>query len=254
MIQRLAVLGCAAAVFLSGAAFLLDRRYPPELARLPAPVHLVRDQSGQPISAFLGASDQWTLPMDESAAPPLFRRLLIASEDRYFYDHPGINPLAVLRAAAQLLVHGHVVSGASTLAMQVARLLHPRPRTLAAKIIEALRALQLDGHFSHHRILSLWLDLAPFGSNVVGLKAASWMWFGKPPQALDPAEIALLVALPERPEALRPDRHPKAARSARARLLALAVRRHLLSPAAARLAEREPLPRHLHSLPRAAPA
>ncbi|MGH7103873.1 MAG: penicillin-binding protein 1C [Acetobacteraceae bacterium] len=254
MSRRLAFVGLAAAVFLAGAAFLLDRLYPPELARLPAPVHLVRDQSGQPIAAFLGASDQWTLRMEESAAPPLFRRLLIASEDRFFYDHPGVNPLAILRATAQLLVHGHVVSGASTLAMQVARLLHPRPRTLGAKIIEALRALQLDGHFSHHRILSFWLDLAPFGSNVVGLKAASWMWFGKPPQALDPAEIALLVAVPERPEALRPDRHPKAARNARARLLALAVRRHLLSPEAARLANREPLPRRLRSLPRAAPA
>lgn len=254
MIRRLAVLGFAASLFLAAAAFLLDRLYPPELTRLPAPVHLVRDRSGQPISAFLGASDQWTLPMDESLAPPLFRSLLIAAEDRWFYDHPGVNPLAILRATDQLLVHGHVVSGASTLAMQVARLLHPRPRTLGAKIIEALRALQLDAHFSHRRILSLWLDLAPFGSNVVGLEAASWMWFGKPPQALDPAEIALLVALPERPEALRPDRHPKAAREARARLLALAVRRHLLSPEAARLASREPLPRHLHSLPRAAPA
>ncbi|MGH7070792.1 MAG: penicillin-binding protein 1C [Acetobacteraceae bacterium] len=239
---------------LAGTAFLLDRRYPPELARLPAPVHLVRSESGQPISAFLGASDQWTLPTDGSAAPPLLRRLLIASEDRFFYDHPGVNPLAVLRATAQLLVHGHVVSGASTLAMQVARLLHPRPRTLAAKIIEALRALQLNAHFSHRRILNFWLDLAPFGSNVVGLRAASWMWFGKPPQALDAAETALLVALPERPEALRPDRHPEAARQARARLLALAVRRHLLSAQAARLASQEPLPRHLLALPHAAPA
>ncbi|MGH3184676.1 MAG: transglycosylase domain-containing protein, partial [Streptosporangiaceae bacterium] len=95
------------------------------------------------MAAFLGPSEQWTLRMDARAAPPLLRRLLIAAEDRYFYDHPGVNPLAVLRATAQLLLRGHVVSGASTLAMQVARLLHPRPRTLAAKTIEALRALQL---------------------------------------------------------------------------------------------------------------
>ncbi len=252
--RRLVLAGLATAAVLFGTACILDRLYPPELGRLPTPVRLVRDRNGVPIAAFLGPSRQWTLPMDESAAPPLFRRLLITSEDRYFYDHPGVNPLAVLRASVQLLAAGHVVSGASTLAMQVARLLHPRPRTIRAKIIEALRALQLTADFSHRRVLSLWLDLAPFGSNVVGLRAASWKWFGKPPGALDPAEIALLVALPERPEALRPDEHPAAAEKARARLLALAVRRHLLSPEEAAAANLAPLPRHLLALPEAAPA
>ncbi|MGH7120772.1 MAG: penicillin-binding protein 1C [Acetobacteraceae bacterium] len=283
-----AAAGLGVAALLAGAAGIADRLYPPELARLPEPVRLVQDRNGAPIAAFLGIEgialdwnsaairervnplgqtmqsmfsqpehalrQQWTLRMDRSAAPLFFRRLLIAAEDRYFYDHPGVNPLAVLRATAQLLMRGHVVSGASTLAMQVARLLHPRPRTLTAKIIEALRALQLTVHFSHRKILRLWLDLAPFGSNVVGLRTASWMWFGKPPGALDPAEIALLVALPERPEALRPDKHPQAARRARARLLALAVGRHLLRPRAAAEADREPLPQRLLPLPDAAPA
>ena len=252
--RRLALAALVACVLLAGVAAILDQAYPPELGRLPAPVRLVRDRNGAPIAAFLGQAQQWMLPMEESGAPLLFRRLLIAAEDRYFYDHPGVNPLAVLRASAQLLVHGHVVSGASTLAMQVARLLHPRPRTLGAKIIEALRALQMTADFSHARVLGFWLDLAPFGSNVVGLRAASWMWFGKPPGALDPAEIALLVALPERPEALRPDLHPEAARRARARLLALAVRRHLLNPREAAAANRAPLPRHLLALPETAPA
>ena len=112
---------------------------------------------------------------------------------------------------AQLVRAGHVVSGGSTLAMQAARLLEPRPRTLRSKLIEMARALQLEARFGRHGVLDIWLTLAPFGGNLEGIRAGSLAWFGVPPEALEPAQAALLVAIPRRPERLRPDRHAAAA-------------------------------------------
>lgn len=191
-----------------------------------------------------------TRPQDVS---PFLRQLLVAVEDRHFGDTPGVDPGAVLRAAWQWLRAGHVVSGGSTLTMQVAKLLDPHPRTLSAKVLETARAVDLWRREPPGRIMGLWLSLAPFGGNLIGVEAASWAWFGKPPGALDAAEAALLVALPRRPEALRPDRHPVAAKRLRDRLLALAAARGLLSPAEAAAAEAEPVPHARLALPRALP-
>ncbi|GAB0119433.1 penicillin-binding protein 1C [Acidisoma sp. 7E03] len=195
----------------------------------------------------------WRFQTDPRAVSPFLRQLLVAVEDRHFGEEPGVDPGAVLRAAWQWLRAGHVVSGGSTLTMQVAKLLDPHPRTLSAKLLETARAMQLWQTRTPDQIMGLWLSLAPFGGNLVGVEAASWAWFGKPPGALDAAEAALLVALPRRPEALRPDRHPEAARRLRNRILALAEERGLMSPEEARAAEAEPVPRARHPMPRNLP-
>ncbi|WP_211207950.1 transglycosylase domain-containing protein, partial [Teichococcus cervicalis] len=161
----------------------------------------------------------WRLETRAEDVPPHFIDLLIAAEDARFRWHPGVDPLAIGRAAFQWVRAGRVVSGGSTLSMQAARLLEPRPRSLRAKLIEAFRALQLEARHGKQGVLRIWLTLAPMGGNLEGVRAGSLAWFGQEPRYLDPAQSALLVAIPRRPEALRPDRHPQAAEVARARLL-----------------------------------
>jgi penicillin-binding protein 1C len=195
----------------------------------------------------------WRLETSAAEVSPFLRQLLIAVEDQRFAAEPGVDPRAILRAGWQWLRAGHVVSGGSTLTMQAAKLLDPRPRTLAAKLLETARATDLARRMCPDEIMGLWLSLAPFGGNLVGVEAASYAYFGKPPGTLDAAEAALLVALPRRPEALRPDRHPAAARRLRDRILALAEARGLLTPAAAAAAEAEPVPSARHPMPRALP-
>ena len=182
-----------------------------------------------------------------TASHHTFANLLIAVEDRRFWHHPGVDPLALARATAQLVRRGRVVSGGSTLAMQTARLLEPRPRTVHAKLIEMARALQLEARYGRDGVLRIWLTLAPFGGNLEGIRAGSLAWFGVPPEALEPAEAALLVAIPRRPERLRPDRHPIAAQVVRDRVLAIGVRSDLFADGSV------PVPTTRVSLPRHAP-
>jgi penicillin-binding protein 1C len=145
--------------------------------------------------------------------------MLFAYEDRRFRQHPGVDPLALLRAAGQFIFHGHHVSGASTLTMQVARLLEPRPRTLLGKLRQVVRAIEIERTLSKDEVLALYLGIAPFGGNLEGARAASLAYFGKEPRRLTLGEAALLVALPQSPEARRPDRAPEVARAARNRVL-----------------------------------
>ena len=157
--------------------------------------------------------------------PPLLTDLLIAVEDRRFWYHPGVDPLALVRATAQLVRTGHVVSGGSTLAMQAARLLEPRPRTLRSKLIEMARALQLEARYGREGVLDIWLTLAPFGGNLEGIRAGSLAWFGVPPEALEPAagRPAGRHPPPSRTPAPRPPRRRRAA-AVRDRVLAVGVR------------------------------
>jgi penicillin-binding protein 1C len=182
--------------------------------------------------------------------------LLITVEDRRFWYHPGVDPIALLRATAQLFLSGRVISGGSTLAMQAARLLEPRPRTVRSKVMEIARAVQLEARYGRRGVLDIWLTLAPFGGNLEGVRAGSLAWFGVPPEALEPAQAALLVAVPRRPERLRPDRHAAAATAVRDRVLAVGVRAGLFDSAPSPLpTARVALPRHAPqlaaSLPRA---
>ncbi len=193
---------------------------------------IVLARDGTPLRAFADRDGVWRYPASVERVSPLYVQALIAYEDRWFYKHPGINPIALARAAAQWARHGRVVSGGSTLTMQVARILDPpRPgrRSLFDKARQMLRALQLEVHLSKREILALYLDRAPFGGTIEGVEAASWAYLGKPASRLSHAEAALLVVLPQSPSRLRPDREPERARIARDKVLARMVSQGLWS-------------------------
>ena len=210
----------AAVLLLLAGAFGLDRALPPDLTRLHAVGTEVLDRQGRLLAVLPAPGGVWRLrtTMDDVSRP--FLDLLVATEDKRFWSHPGVDPLAMGRAAAQWIRAGRVVSGGSTLSMQAARLLQPRPRTLRSKAIEAARALQLEWRYGKAGVIGIWLTLAPYGGNLEGVRAGARAWFGTSAAALDPAQAALLVALPRRPEALRPDRHAVAAARVRDRVLA----------------------------------
>lgn len=251
---RKALIGVAAgAVVLAGTALALDALFPPPLDRLGDLSVTVTDRDGQPLRLFTNRAGAWRLPAAAGEVAPLFVDLLTAYEDRRFQEHFGVDPLAVLRAVGQNLGAGRVVSGASTLTMQVARLLEPRPRTLSAKLIEAARAAQLEWRYDKRTILGMYLTLAPYGGNVEGIRAASLTLFGKPPTELDAAEAALLVALPQAPSRLRADRYPERARAARDKVLDRAVLAGALSAKAAAEARTESVPSARLPLPASAP-
>lgn len=147
----------------------------------------------------LSEDDRWRIRASTDRVDARYPEALVAFEDRRFYVHPGVDPIAFARAMFTNLAAGRVVSGGSTLTMQVVRVLEPRPRTLRSKLIEAWRAMQLEAHFSKTEILELYMTYAPFGGNVEGVEAASWMLFGHGPELLDVTEIATLIAIPQSP-------------------------------------------------------
>jgi penicillin-binding protein 1C len=226
---------------------------PPSLDRAQRLSTLVLARDGSILRGFLSVDGKWRLPTTVDQVDPLYRRMLIAAEDRRFADHPGVDPIAVLRAAGQWVAHGHVVSGASTLTMQAVRLLERRSRTLAAKIAESGEALALERRLDKDAILGIYLTLAPFGGNLEGVRAASLAYFGKEPTHLTAAEAALLVAIPRSPERLRPDRHPDGARQARDAVLARAAAAGIVSDEALAEAAAEPVPHLRAALPFRAP-
>ncbi|MEO0425242.1 MAG: penicillin-binding protein 1C [Pseudomonadota bacterium] len=244
---RLAAIGAlgGAASLVVIALAMLDHHHPVDLSRAQMLGRVLYDRHGQPLRYRLAADERLRLPAEVDAVDPLFLHMLVAYEDKRFYRHAGVDPLATMRALGQWIRNGRVVSGASTLTMQTARLLETRPRTLGAKLAEMGRALQLERALSKQEILSLYLRLAPYGGNVEGIAAASQRWFGHGPEQLTPAEAALLVALPQSPTRLRPDRHPQAGLEARAKVLRRVWRRlaeqDLLAGEDLRLALSEPL-------------
>ena len=251
--RRWMVGGAAGVGALLGVALALDALFPPPLERLHDLSVTVTDRAGAPLRVFTNAAGAWRLPATAEDAAPRLVDLLLAYEDRRFFTHPGVDALAVARAAWQNLTAGRVVSGASTLTMQVARLLEPRPRTFTAKAAEGLRAVQLEWRYGKRDILAMYLTLAPYGGNVEGVRAASMGLFGKPPRALTAAEAALLVALPQSPTRLRPDRAPERARAARDKVLERAVTAGILDRRAADEAMAEPIPAERAPMPAHAP-
>lgn len=251
--RRLLIATSLATVLCLGVAAGLDFLLPPDLSRWNQRSVQVTDSDGRLLRPFATPDGLWRLETGPEDVDPLYLALLRMAEDRRFGWHPGVDPAAVLRAAGQALVHQRVVSGASTLTMQTARLLSPKARTLPAKLQEALRAVQLQARLGTAGVLRIYLTLAPFGGPLEGVTAASLAWFGKPPHSLTPAEAALLVALPQSPERLRPDRNPEAARLARNRILQRAVDRGLLSAEVAGAAMTEPVPVVQRPMPMLAP-
>src|SRR6202046_1821185 len=204
---------------------------------------IVVDRDGRLLRPFTLPDGRWRLPATTHDVDPRYVAMLVAYEDGRFYSHDGVDLRALVRAGAQWLMRGHVVSGGSTLPMQVARLIEPRPeRTLAAKLRPAARALEIEREVGKLGTLDRYLTLAPFGGNLEGVRAASLAYFGKEPLRLTVAEAALLVALPQSPEARRPDRSPRFARAARDRVLDRVAARGVISAADVAAAKREPPP------------
>ncbi len=195
-----------------------DRVWP-----LPLPqddlARVVLAEDGTPLWRFADANGVWRYPVQTHEVSPYYLDALLTYEDRWFYQHPGVNPLALARATWQNLTGARVVSGGSTLSMQVARLLDPHSRTFHGKLRQLWRTAQLEWHLSKAEILNLYLNRAPFGGTLQGVAAASWAYLGKSPSQLTHAEAALLAVLPQAPSRLRPDRHPQRAQEARDKVL-----------------------------------
>jgi len=211
--------GAAFLAALAGGAWVYSLGRPP-LGKDLETSHVVLDREGRLLRAYATSEGRWRLPATEKNVDPRFLKLLFAYEDKRFWTHHGVDIAALARAAFQFATSGHIVSGGSTITMQVARLLEPREhRSIDAKLRQITRALELEHALSKEQILSLYLTLAPYGGNLEGIRAASLAYFGKEPRKLSLAEAALLVALPQSPELRRPDRYPQAARAARDRVL-----------------------------------
>jgi penicillin-binding protein 1C len=213
------------------------------------------DRNGKLLRAYAMADGRWRLPVDaKKDVDPTYLNLLLAYEDQRFRSHAGVDPLALVRAAVQLVSRGHIVSGGSTITMQLARLMEPRrERSLYAKLRQIVRAIQIERELDKDQILNLYLALAPYGGNLEGLRAASIAYFGKEPKRLSLAEAALLVALPQSPETRRLDRYPDAARLGRDRVLDRMVEERRVTPDEAAQAKTVAVPRMRKPIPILAP-
>ncbi|MBB6261983.1 penicillin-binding protein 1C [Paenochrobactrum gallinarii] len=216
------------ALFVSGIAIvgtislnMLDQAFPPPLPeRLTVSTEIV-DRDDHLLRAFTTPDGYWRLNTKIEDVDPLLVKMLIAYEDKRFYDHAGIDFWALLRAAKQLVTNGRIVSGGSTLSMQLARLIEPREnRNLGSKFLQIARAVQIERRLTKEQILERYLTLAPYGGNLEGVRSASLAYFGQEPKRLTTAQAALLVALPQLPERRRPDRYRENAQNARDRVLA----------------------------------
>ncbi|HEX9071393.1 MAG TPA: penicillin-binding protein 1C, partial [Pseudolabrys sp.] len=239
------VLACAAWIYSLG---------PAPLGKNLEYSHVVLDREGRLLRAYATSEGRWRLPATREDVDPRFLKLLFAYEDKRFLSHIGVDPLSLGRAAIQFTTTGHIVSGGSTITMQVARLLEPREhRSLGAKLRQIVRALELEHALGKNEILALYLTLAPYGGNLEGIRAAALAYFGKEPRKLSLAEAALLVALPQSPELRRPDRFPMAARAARDRVLDRVAAAGVVPDDEIARAKSQAMPRERKQLPMLAP-
>ena len=250
----LAGLGGGAAVALLAGALWAQSLGPVPLGQNLEYSHIVLDRDGRLLRAYATNEGRWRLPATPKDVDPRFLKLLFAYEDKRFPTHFGVDPLSLGRAAFQFMANGHIISGASTISMQVARLLEPREhRSLGAKLRQIVRAFELEHALGKEGVLSLYLTLAPYGGNLEGIRAASLAYFGKEPLKLSLAEAALLVALPQSPELRRPDRFPVAARDARDRVLDRVKLAGAVPRDECERAKLDPIPRERKQLPMLAP-
>ncbi len=238
-ISRRVLKGTAAAVLtgvlLTAAAipafFVFDHYNPPPLDRAGDVSVEVVDADGKLLRAFATSQDRWRLRTSLNDVDQEFQKLLIAYEDQRFWTHPGVDAKAILRAFGQMVANRRIVSGASTITMQLARLLEPREhRSFKSKLLQMVRALQIERRLTKEQILERYLMLAPYGGNLEGVRAASLAYFDKEPKGLTLGQSALLVALPQSPERRRPDRFPDTARTARNTVLARAAAARVIAP------------------------
>lgn len=239
----------------AGAGYIaVDRLGPLDLSTTNNLSTVVLDRNDRLLRAFTTTDGRWRLPVEVGDVDERYLAMLMAFEDKRFYEHGGVDLRSLSRAALQLALNGRIVSGASTLTMQVARLVEGHyERSSSAKARQIVGALRLEHNLTKHQILALYLRLAPFGGNIEGVRAASLAYFGKEPRRLSVGEAALLVALPQSPEWRRPDRNPNAARLARDRVLQRAVEEKVIAQAEATRASQEPVPTGRRPFPKLAP-
>jgi len=235
---RILAVAAASVAALAGASWTAfeaaDRAFPPPLPAKLAVSSEVADRDGALLRAYAAPDGRWRLGVTLDQVDPDFVKMLVAYEDKRFFDHSGIDFIALGRAATQFAANGRIVSGGSTLSMQLARLMEPRKnRSIGQKLRQIFRAVQIERRLSKQEILERYLTLAPYGGNIEGVRAASLAWFGKEPRRLGVSEAALLVALPQLPELRRPDRNPAGAKGARDRVLGRLVTSGLLGEAEA---------------------
>ena len=220
----------------------------------PSPSTIVLDRSGKWLRAFTTEDDMWRFPetsLDEIS--PLFQTAMLTYEDQWFYHHWGINPVSIACAAIDNFKAGKIVRGGSTITMQLARLMEPKERTLPNKVIEMFRAFQLELTYSKSEILTFYFNLLPYGGNIVGSGAAARLYFNKPQSALSLGEAALLAAIPNSPEYLRPDRFPEQARKARKKVLYRMKDAAKITEKRLHEALQEPIPSERYAIPFKAP-
>lgn len=218
-LARNCTLGLLLTSLIPAGLLVADRFNPPDLHRAEQAALLVQARDHTLLDGHTSRDGFWRLPVESQDVDPTYIKLLMVTEDHRFDSHPGVDPQALARAIWQLARRGHIVSGGSTLAMQTSRLLTPHRHTWGGKLRDILRALQLEWRFGRRGVLNLYLTLAPEGTNIEGIRAASLLYFGHEPRHLTLTEAAFLVTLPRRPAALRPDRHPDALLNAAHRTL-----------------------------------
>ncbi len=214
---------------------------------------VVLDADGDILHAYLAGDEQWRFRADALEISPKLLTAVVTFEDKRFYKHPGVDPLAVARAIWQNVTHGRVVSGASTLSMQVARLMRPKTRTVRNKFIEIVQAVKLECRYSKEEILSLYLAHAPYGSNIVGAHAASFYYFGRPSSRITWAEAAMLAVLPKAPGTVNPFHSRSELKARRDKLLRELCRSGHFGSITLDESVREPLPSSLYPMPAVAP-
>ncbi len=253
--RRVAIGACAAALAATLAIGIETKRMgPPPLARAADQSVIVLDRHDNLLRAYTTPDGRWRLPITVVDVDPVYVKMLLAFEDRRFSSHRGVDPVGYLRIATEVARKGKLISGGSTLTMQAARLLEgEHGKSAYGKLRQIIRAVQLESRLSKTEILNLYLRLAPFGGNIEGVRAASLMYFGKEPRRLSHGEAALLVALPQSPNARRPDRYAAAAKLARDRVLATVAQKGVITRDEAQRAMLDPVPTERRAPPQLAP-
>jgi penicillin-binding protein 1C len=249
---RRAVFAAAALVVL-GYALCWIVPLPARLQAASSPVLRYRDAT--PAYVFLSPDEKWRMALAAEAVDPAYVEALVRLEDKRFWWHPGVDPVALARAMAKNLLRRRVVTGGSTLTMQLARVLEPRPRRLASKLVEALRAVQLEVRLGKRGVLGAYLTYTPYGRNIEGVEAASWSYFGHGSGALTAAEISTLLAVPQAPARRYPHRdHQETLRTARDTIgVRLDAWGALAKGGSGKAPFAQPVPARLRPFPRHAP-
>ena len=219
--KKITIIGAAAALFVASLFVLDSAIFPLPLDKLnKPPSRFVYARDGRLLRCFISVDDYWRKPVALEDISPLLIKSVLAREDRWFYYHPGVNVFSLFEALIDNIKAGEIVRGGSTITMQIARMIEPKPRTVKSKLIEILRAMQLELHYSKSELLELYFNIAPYGGNIEGIGAASYFYFDKSPIELTAGQAALLTSIPNSPTYLRPDLNVDNCYHARARVLA----------------------------------